>query len=38
MRCDILTLFPDMVEAVVGASILGRARENGLVEIGRAHV
>lgn len=33
MKCDILTLFPDMVEAVVGASILGRARENGLVDV-----
>lgn len=33
MRCDILTLFPDMVEAVVGASIVGRARENGRVDV-----
>jgi len=33
MKCDILTLFPDMVEAVIGASILGRARENGLVDV-----
>lgn len=33
MRCDILTLFPDMVEAVLGASILGRAREKGLLDV-----
>ncbi len=33
MKCDILTLFPEMVEAVAGASILGRARENGLVDV-----
>ena len=32
MKCDILTLFPDMVEAVLSASILGRAREKGLLE------
>src|SRR2546422_6362141 len=33
MKCDILTLFPDMVEAVLSASILGRAREKGLLEV-----
>src|SRR3989338_10564469 len=33
MRCDILTLFPDMVEAVVGSSIVGRARESGRVDV-----
>ena len=33
MKCDILTLFPDMVEAVVGASIVGRARESGRVDV-----
>ncbi len=33
MRCDILTLFPDMVEAVLSASILKRAREKGLLEV-----
>jgi len=33
MRCDILTLFPDMVEAVVGASILGKARARGLLDV-----
>ena len=33
MRIDILTLFPEMCESVVSESILGRAREKGLVEI-----
>ncbi len=33
MRIDILTLFPEMVDAALCASILGRAREAGIVEI-----
>src|SRR5437016_14035341 len=33
MQCDILTLFPDMVEAVLSASILARAREKGLLDV-----
>ena len=33
MRIDILTLFPDMCESVLSESIIGRARENGFVEI-----
>ncbi len=33
MRFDILTLFPDMMEAVLGDSIIGRAKKNGLIEI-----
>ncbi len=33
MRIDVLTLFPGMVEPVVSASMLGRARERGLVDI-----
>lgn len=33
MRIDILTLFPDMCEGVLGESIIGRARESGKVEI-----
>jgi tRNA (guanine37-N1)-methyltransferase len=32
LRFDILTLFPEMFPAVLGASILGRAAENGLAE------
>ena len=33
MRIDILTLFPDMCNAFLGESIIGRARESGCVEI-----
>lgn len=33
MRIDILTLFPEMCEAVMGESIIGRARKSGKVEI-----
>lgn len=33
MKIDILTLFPEMVEAVLKTSIIGRAQENGLVSI-----
>ncbi|MCH5210054.1 MAG: tRNA (guanosine(37)-N1)-methyltransferase TrmD [Oscillospiraceae bacterium] len=33
MRFDVLTLFPHMFDAVLGDSIIGRARENGLVEM-----
>jgi tRNA (guanine37-N1)-methyltransferase len=33
MRIDVLTLFPGMVEPVVAASMLGRARTRGLVDI-----
>lgn len=32
MRCDVLTLFPEMVSAVLDASILKRAREKGLLD------
>ncbi len=33
MRFDILTLFPEMMEAVLGESIIGRARKNGLITV-----
>ena len=33
MRCDILTLFPDMVAPVLGQSILKRAQEKGLLQV-----
>ena len=33
MRIDILTLFPEMCEAVLSESILGRARERDLLEV-----
>jgi tRNA (guanine37-N1)-methyltransferase len=32
VRIDFVTLFPEMFEPVLGASILGRAREKGLLE------
>lgn len=34
MRIDVITLFPGMLEGPLGSSILGKARERGLVEIG----
>ena len=33
MRIDILTLFPEMCEAVLEKSIIGKAREKGVIEI-----
>ncbi len=36
MRIDILTLFPDSCNAVLGESIIGRARERGILDI-RCH-
>lgn len=33
MRFDILTLFPEIIEAVLGSSIIGRARSSGLIEV-----
>lgn len=33
MRIDILTLFPEMCEAVMGESIIGRARKKGVIEV-----
>lgn len=33
MRFDILTLFPEMFEAVLGDSIIGRARDKGLLTL-----
>ena len=36
LTIDVLSLFPDMVEAPLGGSILGKARDRGLLEI-RCH-
>lgn len=36
MRIDVLTIFPEMVEGFAGRSLLGRARERGLLEL-RVH-
>ena len=33
MRCDVITLFPDLVQAAVGHSILKRAQQKGLLEV-----
>lgn len=33
MKCDVLTLFPGIVQAAVYESILGRATETGLVQV-----
>lgn len=33
MRIDVLTLFPEMFEGVFGASILGKAKEKGIVKL-----
>ncbi len=33
MRFDIMTLFPDVVDSVLGSSIIGRAQEGGIVEV-----
>ena len=33
MRIDILTLFPEMFDCVLSASMLGRAQTNGLIDI-----
>ena len=36
MRFDIMTLFPDLVERVLGESIIGRAQEAGFCVV-KAH-
>ena len=36
MRIDIITLFPEMCEAVLGESVIGRARKSGAIDI-RCH-
>ena len=36
LTIDVLSLFPDMVEAPLGGSILGKARDRELLEI-RCH-
>ena len=33
MRFDVLTLFPDMINAALGDSIIGRAQSKGIIEI-----
>ena len=38
MRFDVLTLFPEMIEDTVSRSIIGRAREAGLIEVGAHNI
>ena len=33
MRFDIMTLFPEVVDCVLGSSIIGRAKQNGIIEV-----
>ncbi|HET9607446.1 MAG TPA: tRNA (guanosine(37)-N1)-methyltransferase TrmD, partial [Nitrospira sp.] len=33
LRCDVITLFPEMVTPVLDSSMLKRAREKGLLEV-----
>ena len=33
MRFDILTLFPEVIDAVLGSSIIGRAKQNGIISV-----
>ena len=33
MRFDVMTLFPELVETVLGESIIGRARQSGAIEV-----
>ncbi len=34
MKIDILTLFPEMIQAALGGSVIGRAADGGLLDIG----
>ena len=38
MKIDILTLFPEMIESLLNVSMIGRAMEQGLVEINCANI
>ena len=33
MRYDVMTLFPDMIKAITGCSILGRASDAGIIDV-----
>jgi tRNA (guanine37-N1)-methyltransferase len=33
MKCDVLTLFPDILNAYINESIIKRAREKNLIDI-----
>lgn len=38
MRFDILTLFPEIIDTVLKESIIGRARESGIIEINSVNI
>jgi tRNA (guanine37-N1)-methyltransferase len=38
MRFDVLTIFPEIIDAVLGESIIGRARKNGLIEVNAINI
>ena len=38
MRIDILTLFPEMCEAYYSESVIGRARDKGIIEINAVNI
>jgi len=38
MRFDVLTLFPEMFERVLGESIIGRALENNIIEVNTVNI
>ena len=38
MRFDVLTLFPELFDAVLVESIIGRARENNIIEINAINI
>ena len=38
MRIDIMTLFPDSVDAMLNVSILGRAQQRGYISVSYTHL
>lgn len=38
MKFDVLTLFPELIQSVLGESIIGRAQENGLVSVNAINI
>ena len=38
MRFDIMTLFPELVDTVLGTSIIGRAQKSGAIEVVTHHI
>lgn len=38
MRFDVLTLFPELINSVLGESIIGRAQKSGLIEVNAINI